>query len=156
MSLALPGLVGGGVGLASTGSAAAASYIGTVVTALAAPAIDRWFKRKEVVAQEARVAAMAHSQITGADRGAMSRAYATIAVAFQRLDEIDGQMRRCSEALEHSQTRLATTLGGGNAVAAEVHRTFGHNATARKRLGDAHAALEKATVALHRFHPTVA
>lgn len=127
----LPGLIAGSISLVSTGSATIAAVAAGVVTTFSTSMVERWFKQKEITAQEeAPVATSANASVDTA--GALGRAHVTIGAVFQLISDADRRAKRCYDSLEQSKSQLAGVLGCGNRILQQVQETYSHSWEARR------------------------
>ena len=153
LATAAPTLAAGIIGLVSTGSAAVAAVVATAVSAVASPAVDSWFKGREIKAEEEAAAAAISAEFNSA--GAMGEALVTIGTLYQLIEEIVGRAEVCQRSLEQGRTALANVLGGGNAVPRNARETYGLNEAAQADLKRVCSGVGEAAAALRRLQAAI-
>ena len=150
MATAIPSLLAGAIGLISTGSAAVAAVVAATVSAVASPAVESWFKGREIKA-EAEAASAEFGSLGSA--GAMARALATLVAVYELIDEITGQAEACGQMLKEGRSSLAAVMGGGNAIPQDLRDAYELNEEAQDDLKRVCSELGQAFAALRRFRP---
>ena len=153
LATAVPPLVAGGISLFSTGSGAVATVVAAAVTAATGPAVESWFKGREIKAEE-EAASAATSAEFGSD-GAMGRTLITIGTVYELIDDIRGRAEACGRQLGDARSRLAAVMGGGGAVPQNLMETYGLNGEAQADLKQVVSATGQASVALRRFQASI-
>ena len=153
LSGTVPGIVAAVVGMVATGSAGIAALAATAVTAVCGPAMDHWFKRREIKAQLDAGDAEADADpvvATTSSIGALGAIMATISAAISKIGEADEVGHQSFDSLRTSRDRLATVIGGGEAIPPLAEETYVLNDDARRNLEAMHAALENAVRELQK------
>lgn len=150
----VPGVVAGAAGFLSTGSASVAALASSVVTALALPVVDRWFKRQEILAEaewgnatESENAQRAAMSASGT--GALRRALATIIVALSDIEEAATDAVEGHQILERGCAELSGVIGGGDRIPRLLQRAYKYNSRSCELLDKAGSELDEAATQLN-------
>lgn len=152
LATTIPTLVAGGIGLVSTGSAGVAAIVATAVSALSAPAVESWFKGREIKAEQDAAASDLGNL---GSPGAMGQTLMTLATVYQLIDEITGRAETCQHSLEEGRAALVTVMGGGNAVPPDLGESYGLNGEAQDDLKRMCSELGQAFAALRRLQASL-